>query len=194
MHFKLPEQLLHDPFGNAADVERFDEGKNLLLLVRRHAIGAHAHGQKARELLFQRKIQIARTLHIRAHDAARTDVLLVKVALGIRGEIAPENLIQLACRVAVDIVCTLRLAVCLQIDFTQAFIQLSERELEAGFQRVDVDRRQLVPVTLRAMLNWLPNMNWTNSISTPSLAWKIFWKVLADTFAALRISATVVRL
>lgn len=40
---------------------------------------------------------------------------------------------------------TLRLAVCLQIDLAQTFVQLGERELEAGFQRVDVDRRQLVP-------------------------------------------------
>ena len=42
------------------------------------------------------------------------------------------------------------------------------------------------------MSNWLVNMNFTNSVRTPSLARKMFWKLLAETPAVLMISATVV--
>ena len=36
---------------------------------------------------------------------------------------------------------------------------------------------------VRAMANWLENMNSTNSVRTPSLARKMFWKMLLDTDA-----------
>ena len=50
------------------------------------------------------------------------------------------------------------------------------------------------PATLRAAPNWPENMNATSSDSTPSLARKMFWKLLLETPAFRTISATVVRL
>lgn len=50
----------------------------------------------------------------------------------------------------------------------------------------------LPPATLRAAPNWPENMNVTSSVSTPSLARKMFWKLLLDTSAPCTIWATVV--
>ena len=44
----------------------------------------------------------------------------------------------------------------------------------------------------RAAPNWLENMKATSSVSTPSLARKMFWKLLLDTPALCTICATVV--
>ena len=45
-HGKLPEQLLHDLLGNAANIQPPKEGENLLQLLLRHLVAPQGQGQE----------------------------------------------------------------------------------------------------------------------------------------------------
>ena len=81
--------------------------------------------------------------HIAAHQSRRADFHLVKVALGIIGEMFTKNLFQLCRGMQVDILRCFGQGIGFNVDFSQVLIQLGQCQLDRRFHRIGVNRRQL---------------------------------------------------
>ena len=81
--------------------------------------------------------------HIATHQSCRANFHLVKVALGIIGEIFTKNLLQLCRGMQINIFRRVRQGIGFNVDFSQVLIQFSQCQLDCRFHRIGVNRWQL---------------------------------------------------
>ena len=135
---------MHHVGGDGLHVKPCDKVQHPRLLRLRHLIHPHGRRKKAFQLALQRKMDVALSGHIAAHESRRADVHLIKIAVGIPRKIRPEDGLQLRRGVQVDILRRVRQGVGLEINFPQALVQLREGQLDGRFRRIGVHRRQTV--------------------------------------------------
>ena len=81
--------------------------------------------------------------HIATHQSCCANFHLVKVALGIIGEIFTKNLLQLCRGMQVDILRCFRQGIGFNVDFSQVLVQFSQCQLDRRFHSIGINRRQL---------------------------------------------------
>ena len=144
-HGQRLEQVLHDLFGDRADIHSRDELQNLLQLVLRHAVAAQAERQEGFQLLLERQRLIARMGHIAPHEPRRAELQRIKILRRERRLVRPEDLIQLSGCLAEDIFRGFALRIGLDVDLAQILVQLRQRDLQSSLDGIDEHGRQLRP-------------------------------------------------
>ena len=92
--------------------------------------------EEAAQLLFKRKILIAFARHIATHYPSRAYFKLIKIALGITGQIRRKDVIQFLGGMLMNIIHGLLMRIGLKIYLAQVLVKLRQRHLYGGLHRI----------------------------------------------------------